>query len=214
LAAAATRTVRLGTGIIILPQRNPLILAKELASLDVLSKGRLIFGLGVGYLKAEFDALDIPFAHKGARADEYLAAMRAIWSMDAPAFEGRFVSFADVQARPQPLQKPGPPVVVGGHTSGAYRRAVQHAHGWYGFALGTAATASCLAGLAAAAREVERPAELGPLEISVTPAGVLGRAAVARYAEIGVHRLIPFPRLKTLAEILDFVARNAEACAA
>lgn len=213
-AAAVTRAIRLGTGIIILPQRNPLVLAKELASVDVLSKGRLIFGLGIGYLKAEFDALDIPFAHKGARADEYLAAMRTIWSHEAPAFDGRFVSFSGIQARPQPVQQPCPPVVVGGRTPGAYRRAVQHAHGWYGFALDVAATTECLAGLASAAREVERPATLGPLEISVTPAAALDRAEVARYAGIGVHRLIPFPRVRTQAEILDFVARNAEACAA
>src|SRR5437762_9653934 len=95
--AGQTNTIRLGTGIIILPQRNPLVLAKELASLDVLSNGRLIFGVGIGYLKPEFDALGIPFAQKGARSEEYLAAMLALWTMEKPAFEGRFVSFAGIQ---------------------------------------------------------------------------------------------------------------------
>ena len=90
--AAHTKTVRLGTGIIILPQRNPLVLAKELASLDVLSAGRLTFGIGIGYLKAEFDALDVPFAEKGARTEEYLGAMLAIWTMEQPRFKGRFVA--------------------------------------------------------------------------------------------------------------------------
>src|SRR5215510_10290763 len=94
--AAHTETVRLGTGIIILPQRNPLVLAKELASLDVLSGGRLIFGIGVGYLKPEFRALGAPFADRGAVTDEHLAAMRAIWSQPKPAYQGRFVSFANV----------------------------------------------------------------------------------------------------------------------
>src|SRR5215467_8484950 len=88
--AGQTKTIRLGTGIIILPQRNPLVLAKELASLDVLSNGRLIFGIGVGYLKPEFDALNVPFDHKGARTEEYLQAMLAVWTMEKPEFRGRW----------------------------------------------------------------------------------------------------------------------------
>ena len=89
--AAHTKTIRLGTGIIILPQRNPVILAKELTSVDVVSGGRLIFGLGVGYLKAEFDALGIPFEDKGARATDYLAAILALWTQDKPSHEGPLV---------------------------------------------------------------------------------------------------------------------------
>ena len=87
--AAHTTKIRLGTGIIILPQRNPVVLAKELASTDVLSNGRLIFGIGVGYLKPEFDAIGAPFDHKGARSEEWLAAMIALWSMPKPEFEGQ-----------------------------------------------------------------------------------------------------------------------------
>src|SRR3989441_11480265 len=93
--AAVTTKARLGTGIIILPQRNPLVLAKQLASLDVLSNGRLIAGLGVGYLEAEFRALGAPFEDRGRVTDEYLAAMRAIWTDAKPSYRGRFVSFAD-----------------------------------------------------------------------------------------------------------------------
>src|SRR5713101_9186079 len=132
--AAHTKTVRLGTGIIILPQRNPLVLAKELASLDVLSAGRLTFGIGVGWSKHEYDALGESFKNRGARADEYLAAMRAIWSETKPAYHGRFVSFADVQAYPHPLQQPYPPIVVGGRSPAALRRAVEQANGWFGWA--------------------------------------------------------------------------------
>ncbi|MGE0683835.1 MAG: TIGR03619 family F420-dependent LLM class oxidoreductase [Candidatus Binatia bacterium] len=112
--AGQTKTIRMGTGIIILPQRNPLVLAKELASLDVLSRGRLIFGVGIGYLKPEFDALGIPFDNKGPRTIEYVEAMRAIWSQDKPSYQGKFVSFSGVLALPRPTQKSGPPVVFGG----------------------------------------------------------------------------------------------------
>ena len=138
--AAHTSRIRLGTGIIILPQRNPLVLAKELATLDVMSNGRLIFGVGVGYLEPEFRALGAPFEERGRVTDEYLAAIRAIWTEAAPAYRGRFAAFERVQAHPQPVQKPTPPIVIGGHTKAAFRRAVQQGHGWYGFALDTAAS--------------------------------------------------------------------------
>jgi probable F420-dependent oxidoreductase len=197
--AAVTTRVRLGTGIIILPQRNPLVLAKELASLDTLSNGRLIFGIGVGYLEPEFRALGAPYAQRGAVTDEYLAAMRAIWSQAKPTYLGRFVAFADVQAHPQPVQQPSPPIVVGGRTPAAFRRAVQQGHGWYGFALDPDATAQALAGLRDAAQRYERPAHLGPIEISITPGRGAGvePATAERYAALGVHRLIlmPSPRL-------------------
>jgi probable F420-dependent oxidoreductase len=150
--AARTHTIRLATGIIILPQRNPLVLAKELASLDVLSGGRIIVGVGAGYLEPEFKALGAPFEHRGPRTVEYLQAMTAIWTQEKPTFQGRFAAYSGVQAHPQPVQKPHPPLVMGGHSPMAYRRAVQHCNGWYGYALDLAATANALAGLRPAAR--------------------------------------------------------------
>src|SRR5579883_158524 len=99
--AGQTRRVLLGTGIIILPQRNPLVLAKQVASLDELAEGRLLFGVGVGYLQAELRALGIPFEDRGARSEEYLAAMRAIWREPEPEYHGQFASFANVQAHPR-----------------------------------------------------------------------------------------------------------------
>ena len=208
--AGQTQTVRLGTGIIILPQRNPLVLAKELASLDVVSGGRLIFGLGIGYLKPEFDALGIPFNHKGPRSIDYLEAMKAVWTQDKPAHQGEFVSFGDIQARPQPVQKPHPPVVFGGHTPQAYERSVQHGNGWFGFALDVEATTTCLDGLKHAARQVERPAELGSLEISVTPKGRLDADTVKRFADLGVDRLIPFKAAKTEADWIDYARQTGD----
>jgi probable F420-dependent oxidoreductase len=208
LTAVSQHTTRilLGTGIIILPQRNPLVLAKELASLDVLSAGRLLFGVGIGYLEAEFRALGIPFEDKGARTMDYLRAMQAIWTQPKPAHQGRFVSFSGVDAQPRPVQKPHPPIVFGGHTPAAFRRAIEIASGWYGFAQDLDATAHCLEGLARAAAGKERPAGLGRLEISVTPPPGLPDAATAhRYAELGVDRLILLPRATTRDEMLRYV---------
>jgi probable F420-dependent oxidoreductase len=191
--AGLTRDIRLGTGIIILPQRNPLVLAKQVATLDVLSRGRLILGLGVGYLEPEFRAIGVPLADRGTRSDEYLAAMRHLWADEAPAFEGRYVSFSGIDAYPRPVEPGGPPVVIGGHSAAAYRRSVAHGHGWYGFALSPEATETSLAGLRLAAEQVERPADLGTLSITVTPRGRIDRAAVARYADLGVDRLVLLP---------------------
>src|SRR5258706_5693690 len=192
--AAHTQRVKLGTGIIILPQRNPLVLAKELASVDVVSRGRLIFGLGVGYLKAEFDALGIPFAHKGERSIEYLQAMLAIWTQDKPEYHGRFFSFRGVQAWPRPAQSPHPPIVIGGHTPEAFRRALRHASGWYGFALDVDETARCIGGPEQAGRALRRPGGVAGFEISVTPAVRLQADTVRRHAGLRGRRPIPLRR--------------------
>ena len=193
LLAAHTRTIRLGTGVLLLPQYQPLILAKELASLDVLSGGRLIVGIGVGWAEAEFEALGVPFHERGARTDEYLAAMRAIWSEGTPAYHGRYVSFQGVQAYPHPVQQPFPPIVVGGRAPGALRRTVEQANGWYGFALDLDETSSLLVQLKEAATRYQHPASLGELEISVAPRVPLDKPTAQRFVELGVHRLILIP---------------------
>jgi probable F420-dependent oxidoreductase len=208
--AGQTRTIRLGTGIIILPQRNPLVLAKELASVDVVSGGRLLFGIGIGYLKPEFDALGVPFEHKGPRAVEYLQAMLALWTQPQPAYEGRFVAFHDVQAMPRPVQQPHPPVIIGGHTPPAFRRAVLYGDGWYGFALDFARTEQCLAGLRQARNRHGRPADLGDLDITVTPSERLSPETVQRYADLGVQRLVLYRRADTEAALLDFVHKTSD----
>jgi probable F420-dependent oxidoreductase len=191
--AAGTQRLRLGTGIIILPQRNPLVLAKELASLDVVSGGRLLFGLGAGYLKAEFDALGVSFEQKGARTSEAIEVIRTLWTQQQPAFRGRFWSFDGIQAWPHPVQKPHPPILVGGHSPGAFRRAVALGDGWYGFALDLERTRACVEGLAKARGEVDRPTSLPPLEIGVTPSTPLDRDSVRRYEDLGISRLIAPP---------------------
>jgi probable F420-dependent oxidoreductase len=206
--AAHTERVLLGTGIVILPQRSPLVLAKQVASLDALSGGRLVLGIGVGYLEPELKALGVPYSERGARTDEYLAAMRSVWFDDRPAYEGRFVRFSGVQAYPRPNRLP---VVVGGRTPGAFRRAVEQGSGWYGFALDVAGTAECLEGLRAAAARYERPAGLDDLEISVTPRGTPDRETAERYAELGVRRLIVMPRKEADEDALAaYVTRVGE----
>jgi len=188
-AAAHTATIRLATGIVILPQRNPVLLAKQVATLDVLSGGRVMLGVGAGYLEPEFRAVGANFAERGAVTDEYLDAMRALWYDEHPEFRGRFASFGGVDAHPRPVQRPIP-LIVGGHSAPAYRRAVARAHGWYGYGLTPAQAAESLAGLAAAAAQVRRPAELGELEISLTPRGRMTAERAAEFATLGVHRLV------------------------
>lgn len=129
-AAAAAPTLRLGTCILIVPQRNPLILAKELATLDRLSNGRVELGLGVGWLKEEFDALGVPWERRGARNDEYIAAMRALWAGPHAEFHGEFVDFPKVTCSPRPVNG-SIPILVGGDTDVAINRAARLADGYF-----------------------------------------------------------------------------------
>ena len=129
-AAAAAPTMRLGTCILIVPQRNPLVLAKELATLDQLCGGRFELGLGVGWMKEEFDALGVPWERRGARNDEYVAAMRALWAAPHAEFHGEFVDFAPVTCSPRPVHGTIP-ILVGGDTDVAIRRAARLADGYF-----------------------------------------------------------------------------------
>ena len=189
--AGATQRMLLATGIIVLPQRNPLVLAKQAATLDVLSNGRLLLGIGAGYLEPEMTAIGVPMDDRGTRTDDYLAAMRALWTHPGPVeHHGPYVDFAGVDAHPRPVTPDGPRIVVGGHTLAAYRRAVAHAHGWYGFALTPEIAAACLEGLRQAADQVDRSDALGPLELSVTPRRRLDAETLAGFTDAGIHRLV------------------------
>ncbi len=195
--AARTTAIKLGTGIIILPQRNPLVLAKEMASVDVLSKGRLLFGVGVGYLEPEFRALGYTLEYRGEKTLEYLAAMRAVWSQDQPSYHGEFVAFSGIQSRPRPLQQPTPPIHMGGNGPAGWRRSVTDAHGWYGFAQTLHQTVAAIEGIRVARQRYDRPAWLGDaIEISVTPIVPIDAPSAAAFEAAGVDRLIllPHPR--------------------
>jgi probable F420-dependent oxidoreductase len=192
--AAHTRTLRLGTGVTVVPWHHPLVLAKQVASLDRVSGGRLLLGVGVGYLAPEFAALGVPLANRGRRTDESLDAMQAVWD-GGDRYDGVDVSFSGVRAEPRPLRSGGPPLHVGGYVARSYRRAVTRGHGWYGYALSPAATADAVRDLRDALARYERPAHLGDLEVSVSPpAGTtLDDRTLAAYAEAGVTRLIALP---------------------
>ena len=211
--AAHTSRIRLATGVIILPQRQAVVLAKQLASLDVLSNGRLVFGLGVGWCEPEMRASGAPFSERGRVADDYLAAMRAVWTQPKPAHHGKYVSFEGVQAMPRPVQTPIP-VVVGGRTPPAYRRAMTQGQGWYGFGLDVEETRKSIAALGEAAKKSQRPAELGKLEISITPPGfdIPDKTLLEAYAGAGVDRLILRPRPEMDAAALErFAAETGRA---
>ena len=130
--AAVTERVRLGISVVIVPYRHPFDVARRVATLDVLSGGRFVLGIGVGWLEEEFRLLGIPFAKRGARTREYVAMMQALWTQDAPRFSGDFVALhEDVNVLPRPVQKPHPPIWVGGESPPALRRVAAFGNGWH-----------------------------------------------------------------------------------
>ena len=194
LLAGATEQVRIASGTIEVPLHHPVRLAKQLASLDVISGGRLIAGFGLGYVDAEFAALGVDKAERGLRMDEGLDAMRELWTGTPPAYEGRTVAFDGIDAHPRPVQPGGPPIVLGGGgTPRARERIIRRAHGWYLFGTDVDATARALAEMAEEQQQVGRPPDLGPLEITVTPAEAVDAAVLRRYEDLGVHRLVLLP---------------------
>ena len=131
--AAVTDRIRLGTGICLVPQRNPVYTAKQVVDLDNLSGGRVDFGIGVGWLKEEFDVVAAPFDHRGARTDEYLQVMRTLWTDDPSSFEGEHYQLRECRMYPKPIQTPHPPIHVGGESNAALRRVARYGQGWYSF---------------------------------------------------------------------------------
>lgn len=129
--AAHTNRILLGTTVIVVPHRNPFQLAHLVANVDQLSEGRLVFGVGVGWAKSEFEVLGIPFDKRGAMTDDYLAAMQVLWAHDAADYDGHFVSFRDVTVSPKPAQSPHPPIWVGGSTKPAMWRAIRFGAAWH-----------------------------------------------------------------------------------
>jgi len=203
--ASLTTKINLGTGIIILPQRNPLVLAKEMASVDVLSKGRLMFGVGVGYLAPEFQALGISMEDRGSRTIEYIEAIRSIWNDDEPDYGGKYVSFNGVKANPRPVNSLGPPLIMGGHSKPAWRRTVTHCQGWYGFMLDPENTVKNIAGIKEIGEHYERPEGLGEIEITVTPFMRPGVEMLETYGEMGVDRLVLLAPVQNVDESLSFI---------
>ena len=206
-AAAITKRVNLATGIVILPQRHPVYVAKEFASLDVLSKGRAILGVGIGWLEEEFEAVGVPFAERVGRTEESCRAIRSLWEEGAKPFEGKYYRWGPVESNPKPVQKPGVPIVVGGHVEGAARRAARVGNGWFPAKGGISSLPPLIAAMYDECTKVGRK----PEEIEVSAVGQnLDSDTVKRYEDIGVSRLVVPPMAfdpdglrKGLAEFAD-----------
>ncbi|HSG89751.1 MAG TPA: LLM class F420-dependent oxidoreductase [Pseudomonadales bacterium] len=206
--AATTSTIRLGTGICIVPQRQPVYTAKMVADLDYLSGGRVDFGIGVGWLEEEFRALGVPFEDRGARTDECLAVMRALWTQAEAEHVGDRFAVHAAMLNPKPVQQPHPPIYVGGESAPALRRAAREGRGWYGFDHTpdtlTAVLPKLDAALAAAGRS------RADLELFVSPGRVRPDAVTLdRFRGLGVDQLI----VPVMGRDVDAVTRRLDALA-
>lgn len=183
--AASTKTIRLGTAVYILPLRHPIAVARSVMSLDVFSNGRVDFGIGVGWLPAEFEYLGIDFASRGARTDEMIESMRRLWSEPTVTFAGAHFQFGPLKFEPKPAQRPSPPILIGGETGPAIRRAARFGDGWIGMGSGPEKLKGTVARLSELRREYGRS---GPFEV-ILGAGNPDLATVKRYEEAGATGL-------------------------
>ncbi len=187
--AAVTDRVRLGTGICLVPQRNPVYTAKAVTDLDNLSGGRVDFGVGVGWLREEFEAVAMPFEHRGRRTDEHLQVMKALWCDEVSEFHGELYDLDPCRMYPKPIQGPHPPIHVGGESDAAMRRVARHGQGWFSFNRLPEQLPEPLARLDAAL-EVEGRSR-SDIVLSVSPYfNPVTPEMVEAYASLGVDRLI------------------------
>jgi probable F420-dependent oxidoreductase len=187
--AAATTTLRLGTGVALVPQRNPIYTAKEMCTLDWLTDGRIDFGIGVGWNKEEVEACGYAWEDRGSRCDEFLQVMQRLWTEPVVDFAGKWIKFETCRLDPKPIQKPHVPIIVGGYAAPALRRAVRFGAGWYGFNRDPAGTRVMLNRLDAAFAKAGRTRGKD-FQIIVTPPVSMSIDAMQEYAEVGVDRLI------------------------
>jgi probable F420-dependent oxidoreductase len=209
-AAAHTSRIRLATGICLVPEHNPLVLAKVIASLDYLSGGRFALGVGIGWSAEEFRALGVPFARRAQRTREYIAAMRILWGQESATFHGEFVDFDAARSFPKPVQGDRVPVIFGGESTPALQRVAECGTGWFGFNLTPGAAMAKIAELEGQLRE--RGRALGDIEINISP--YLEKVApdsLEAYHAAGVSevvQLLPIPGdERNLPEVLEQMAR-------
>ncbi|HEY6394628.1 MAG TPA: LLM class F420-dependent oxidoreductase [Candidatus Binataceae bacterium] len=193
LAAGATREIKLGTGICLVPERDPIILAKEIATLDHYSGGRFLFGIGAGWLRDETEIMGVEFRRRWPITREYVSAMKELWTKPESSFSGEFIKFPAVRCFPKPAQKPHPPVLIGAAGERALKNTAAYADGWMPIAIDPVELKMQLGSLKRMCDEVGR--NFSKLEISVfSPLGGKDpHKALQEYGEVGVHRLVLFP---------------------
>jgi probable F420-dependent oxidoreductase len=187
-AAAATTRIGVATGVLLLPEHNPVLVAKQAVSLDRLSNGRFTLGIGIGWSQEEFDALGVPFAHRAKRTAEYVAAIRSLWRDDVASFSGDFVDFDAIRVNPKPVRNGRIPIVLGGNSDAALRRVVRWGDGWYGFNLdGVAAAADRVDHIDRLCRDTGRDRSELHLAVALRK---LQPADVAVLGELGIDELV------------------------
>jgi len=186
--AACTDSLRFGTGITLLPQRNPVYTAKEFTTLDWLTQGRIDFGIGIGWCKEEVIACGYKFEDRGKRCDEMLEMIKLLWTEPRAEYHGKYYDLAPCRMDPKPIQKPTIPIIVGGHSNAALRRAAKYGSGWYGFQLNIEQTARAIVELDAALARENRSRD--SFELVITPPFKVTADMVKGYADLGVNRLI------------------------
>jgi probable F420-dependent oxidoreductase len=175
-----------------LPLRNPLVVAKAAASVDVLSNGRLLFGIGIGWLEDEFNAVGMPFKDRAARTREWIAMMKALWTEETPQFSGKFHSFQPLGFNPKPVQKPHPPIIFGGDSRPALKRTAELGDGWFGVRYTPDSVKPVLAQLKELSEKAGRDFAKLEISVGVEPGTSLNLDTAKRFADVGVHRLMTF----------------------
>ena len=207
-ASAVTQRIKLGTGITLIPERNPLVLAGAIATLDRFSGGRFLLGIGTGWLREETEIMGGDFDHRWTQAREAVEVMRALWTEDAAEYHGQYYDFPPVQCNPKPAQAGGPPVILGGNARNVFRRVARWGDGW----MPTGATPEQIAAGRAAIDELAEAGGRDPADIGITVFGQpADRELIGRFAAAGAGRVIVRLPDTTTAAALDEVERIAEA---
>ena len=207
--AAATETIRLGTGVCLLPQRNPVYTAKDVATLDWLSGGRVDFGIGLGWSREEFAALDVPWERRAARCREYVEVMRRLWIDPVSEYHGELYDLDACRMYPKPVQQPHPPIHIGGESDAALRRVAEYGDGWHGFRLTPAQAAERVGRLGQLLEE--RGRRLGDVEVTIGSYVLpVDREALKRYAAAGVDQVVVLDLAATVDDVHAALDRLAE----
>lgn len=206
--AAHTERIRLGTGVLLVPQRNPIYTAKQVADVDYLSKGRLDFGIGIGWLREEFAALGVPWERRADRTRECIAVMKTLWCDEVSSFKGEFYDLPECLQNPKPVQKPHPPLYFGGESEPALRRVAELGQGWFGYNLTPDELVANLKRLDRLLAEAGR--SRSDIKIQVSPRGRYDSDMLARFRDAGVDQVV----LPLFGRDADNVRKRADALAA